>query len=133
MYTIPSNCTLDWATEISSKLEGVALETLGAFDTIYVRTMYSDYQIFLLDPETGRALIQGGKYLAEPAEGMVCGSTFGGCMLKLRWLGVGLRMELNVNGQRLVTSAIQSLRVVSVGVDHEEMSWDQPETLNQEI
>jgi len=52
-------------------------------------------------------------------EATVSGSTFGGCMLKLGWLGVGLRMEIYANGQRTVTSPVQSLRVerVDFGVD----------------
>jgi len=41
----------------------------------------------------------------------VSGSTFGGCMLKAGWLGVGLRMEICANGRRTVTSPVQSLRV----------------------
>jgi len=53
-----------------------------AFSTIYVRTHNSEYEIFLLDPESGRALVQGGRYFAETLEATVCGSTFGGCMLK---------------------------------------------------
>jgi hypothetical protein len=35
-------------------------------------------------------------------------------MLKAGWLGVGLRMEIYVNGQRTVTSPVQSLRVERV-------------------
>jgi hypothetical protein len=44
-------------------------------------------------------------------EATVSGSTFGGCMLKAGWLGVGLRMEIYVNGQRTVTSPVQSLHI----------------------
>jgi hypothetical protein len=40
-------------------------------------------------------------------------------MLKMGWLGVGLRMEFYANGQRTVTSPLQSLRVerVDFGAD----------------
>jgi hypothetical protein len=47
-------------------------------------------------------------------EATVSGSTFGGCMLKAGWLGVGLRMEVSVNGRRTVTSPVKSLRVERV-------------------
>jgi hypothetical protein len=92
---------------------------LVACDTIHVRTRNSDYEIFLLDPKSGRALVRGGEYFAEPAEATVSGSTFGGCMLKVGWLGVGLRMEIYANGQRTVTSPVQWLRVkhVDFGAD----------------
>jgi hypothetical protein len=111
MYTIPRYCSLEEVTEISPLLEGVSLTTLEACDMIHVRTRNSAYEIFLLDPNSGRALVRGGEYFAEPVEATVSGSTFGGCMLKAGWLGVGLRMEIYVNGQRTVTSPVQSLRV----------------------
>ncbi len=119
MYVIPRYCDLDEVAEISPSLEGVTLTELEACDTIHVRTRNSDYEIFMLDPKSGRALAQGGEYFAEPTEVTVSGSTFGGCMLKLGWIGVGLRMEIYVNGKRAVTSPVQSLRVehVDVGVN----------------
>src|SRR4030095_11308743 len=89
MYTIPGYCDLDGVVEISPLLEGVTLMTLKACDTIHVRTRNSDYEIFILDPRSGRALVRGGEYFAEPVEGTVSGSTFGGCMLKMGWVGGG--------------------------------------------
>src|SRR4030095_3172467 len=86
MYTIPGYCDLDGVVEISPLLEGVTLMTLKACDTIHVRTRNSDYEIFILDPRSGRALVRGGEYFAEPVEGTVSGSTFGGCMLQMGWL-----------------------------------------------
>jgi hypothetical protein len=111
MYTILRYCDLDGVIEISPLLEGVSLTTLEACDTIHVRTRNSDYEIFLLDPKSGRALLRGGECFTEPVEATVSGSTFGGCMLKAGWLGVGLRMEIYANGQRTVTSPVQSVRV----------------------
>src|SRR5215470_6271602 len=117
MYTIPRYCDLDGVIEISPLLEGVTLMALEACDTIHVRTRNSDYEIFMLDPKSGRALVRGGEYFAEPLEATVSGSTYGGCMLKAGWIGVGLRMEVSVNGQRTVTSPVQSLRVEHVDFD----------------
>jgi hypothetical protein len=122
MYTVPRYCDLDGVIEISPLHEGVALTALKACDTIHVQTRNSDYEIFMLDPTSGRALVWGGEYFAEPVEATVTGSTFGGCMLKAGWLGVGLRMEIYVNGQRTVTSPVQSLRVehADFGADHQD-------------
>ena len=119
MCTIPRYCDLDGVIEISPLLEGVALMAVEVCDTIHVRTRNSDYEIFMLDPESARALVRGGEYFAEPVEATVSGSTFGGCMLMTGWLGVGLRMEIRVNGQRTVTSPVQSLRIehVDFGVE----------------
>src|SRR5262245_13009752 len=117
MYTMPKFCTVDGAAEISNELEGLALWTLEACDMIHARTYNNDYEIFLLDPVSGRAMVRGGEYFTEPVEATVSGSTFGGCMLKMGWLGVGLRMEIYVNGRRTVTSPVQSLSVAHVDFD----------------
>lgn len=114
MYAVPRYCTLDGASAISAKLEGVTLRTLGPCDTIHARTYNHDYEIFLLDPASRRALVRGGKYFVEPTEVTVSGSTFGGCMLKLGWLGVGMRMEIHAAGECLVTTPVESLRVTRV-------------------
>ena len=54
MYTIPGYCDLDGVVEVSPLLEGVTLMTLKACDTFHVRTRNSDYEIFMLDPRSGR-------------------------------------------------------------------------------
>jgi hypothetical protein len=115
MYTIPRNFSLEAVAEISPALEGVILESMEACDTIHARTRNSVYEIFLLDPKSGRALVRGGKCFAEPMEVIVNGSTFGGCMLKAGWLGVGLQMEFLANGRRTITSPVQSLRIGHIG------------------
>src|SRR5215475_14573626 len=128
MYTIPRYCDLDGVIEISPLLEGVALMALEACDTIHVRTRNSDYEITLLDPKSGRALVRGGECFAEPVEATVSGSTFGGCMLKAGWLGVGFRMEIYANGQRTITSPIKSLSIerVDFGADQFNSAESEP-------
>jgi hypothetical protein len=108
LHTIPRYCSLDGFAELSA-CDGIALRVLSPFDAIRARTLNSEYYIFLIEPETGRALVQGGRFFSEPAEATVSGSTFGGCMLKMGWLGVGLRIEICFNGQRIVTSPVKSL------------------------
>ena len=117
LHTIPRYCSLDGFAELSA-CEGIALRLLSSFDTIRARTLNSEYFIFLLEPETGKALVQGGRYFAEPVEATVSGSTFGGCMLKMGWIGVGLRIELCFNGQRIVTSPVRSLDLEPADCSH---------------
>jgi len=127
MQAIPRHGTLDGFSELAPQLEGVALRTLAASDTIHVRTRHSDYRIFLLDPRQGRAMVEGGRFFAEPVEATVSGSAFGGCMIKIGWIGVGLRMEINLNGQRIITSPVQSLRV------EREISESAPEQEREQV
>jgi hypothetical protein len=111
MYTKNKYFALDDTIGLSEELEGITVETLKPCDTIHVRTCNSDYEVFLLEPESGRALVKGGEYFTEPVEATVSGSTFGGSMLKLGWLCEGLQMELCAGGQRIVTSPVQNLRI----------------------
>jgi hypothetical protein len=108
LHSVPRHCSLDGFAEISNSLEGVALKMLRPRDTIHARTRNSDYRIVLVDPEQGRVTVQGGKFFMEPVAAVVSGSTLGGCMLKLGWLGLGLRIEICADGQRIVTSPVQS-------------------------
>ena len=110
LHTIPRYCSLDGFAEMSS-VDGVALSGMSGFDTIRARTLNTDYYFFILEPETGKVLVQGGRFFEHPVEAVLSGSTFGGCMLKMGWLGVGLRIEICVNGQRIVTSPVKSLHL----------------------
>src|SRR5262247_3415093 len=114
------NRDMEGVVEICDKQEGVTLEKLKPCDMIHAHTCNSNYEIFLLDPESGRALVKGGKYFIEPTEAIVSGSNFGGSMLKSGWLGHGLRMEFNIKGYRIATSPIMELRVEhgGLGVDN---------------
>jgi hypothetical protein len=87
----------------------VMLESLNAFDTIVVQTHHSVYHILLLDPKTGRALIDGGEYLAEPSEALLKGSL--GNEFKVGTISVGYRLEMWVDERVFLTSPIKSVHV----------------------
>jgi RNA polymerase-binding transcription factor DksA len=97
--------------ENTSSLLGVALETLKRFDTVQVLTANSRYRIFLLDPGTGRALVEGGRYFVEPVEALIRGSSIQGSMLGRGWIGIGLRIEMWVDGKLASTSPVKSIHV----------------------
>jgi RNA polymerase-binding transcription factor DksA len=94
-----------------SSLIEVGLETLRPFDTILVRTLNSDYRILLLEPRTGRALVEGGHYLIEPREALLSGSKLNGSLFNLGSIVVGCRLEMWVDGKLLSTSRVQSISV----------------------
>ena len=98
-------------TEISPSPKVVELATLLRFDMISVRTANSHYRLFLLDPHTGRALLEGGGKIREPIEVRVIGSSFGGILLKTGCICVGLRLEVCTNNHYIRTSPVRSLRV----------------------
>ena len=107
---------LDPALDLCSKCSGseggdVVLENLKPFDTIMMQTNNSDYRILLLDPKTGRALIEGGHYLVAPKEALLKGSAVPGSAFKGGSLSVGSQMEMWVDERVLLTSPIKSVHV----------------------
>ena len=89
----------------------VVLETLNPFDTISLRTHNSEYRILLLDPKTGRALVEGGDYLAEPSEALLMGCATPGFAFKAGALSIGNRLEICAEEKALLTSPIKSILV----------------------
>ena len=89
--------------------QGVALDKLSPLDTIVVQTRNSNYRIFLLDPQTGRALIEGGPF-AEPVDALVNGSVVKSTF-KNGWIGTGMRLEFWTEGKLTSTSPVQSYQV----------------------
>ena len=89
--------------------EGIALDTLTPLDTICVQTRNSNYRIFLLDPQKGRALIEGGPF-PEPVDALVNGSVTTS-RFKPGWIGVGMRLEFWTDGKLTSTSPVQSYHV----------------------
>lgn len=96
---------------IDSGAAEVALNSLRQFDTILVRTVNSEYRILLLDPTTGRALVEGGDCLTEPREGLVTGSRIHGALLKPGTIAVGHHLEMCIDRKFLSTSAVQSINI----------------------
>lgn len=101
----------DAIEEIDPSSEGIAIQTLSPLDTILVSTRNTDYRIFLLDPQIGRALVHGGKHFIEPVEGLVIGSVLNGLAFKFGWIGVGMRLEIVTNHFVTRTSPVKSFRV----------------------
>jgi hypothetical protein len=89
----------------------IVLERLDPFDTILLRTHNSDYRILLLDPNTGRALVEGGSYIVEPTEALVRGSAVEGELFKGGTICVGCRLEMWVDERAFLTSPVKSISV----------------------
>ena len=108
---VPRQCTLDGFTTEVALADGVGLGELEALSTLLIKTLNSLYRVIVLEPPRPRILIQGGRFFPELTEARLAGASFGGSLLKLAWLGCGLRMEVCSDGQRIVTSPVQSIEV----------------------
>ena len=113
-------CLNCWANEHRSGTSSfdnsdVMLESLNPCDTVLLRTYNSDYRILLLDPKTGRALVEGGSYLVEPNEALVRGSAVPGDPFKPGAISIGGRLEMWVDERVFLTSIIKSVHVKHSG------------------
>jgi len=100
-----------YSTVNNSARRDVDLNNLQPFDTILLRTHNSDYRILLLDPKTGRALVEGGQHFVEPSETLLKGSAMPGSLFKGGSICVGGRLEMWCDERAFITSAIRSVQV----------------------
>jgi hypothetical protein len=94
----------EWATSV----EGTSLPE-GS--TVHVRTRNT---LYLIEKRPDGTYISGNaRFCPTPTKCSVHGSTWGGSMLKVGWIGVGMRLEFSVegDGRTVTTSEIQDVRV----------------------
>src|SRR5438874_10793339 len=101
------NCNI-----VRSEIEGgVYLEALPADTVLEIRTQHHCYTAVLLGG--GEAFISGHpKYCPHPVLVAIAGSTWGGSMVKLRFVGRGMHLEFRHPDYStpIVTSMIQDVR-----------------------
>lgn len=97
---------------VQSEIEGgVFLNNLPPATVLEIRTQHHCYQVMLLDDT--HALISGHpQYCPEPIRVAIAGSTWGGSMLKRRFVGRGMHLEFCHPGYQrpIVTSTVQEIR-----------------------
>jgi hypothetical protein len=95
---------------IQSEIEGgVHLDALAAGEELEVTTQNRRYRI--VNRGGGQVLISGHpRYCPEPKPAYIHGSTWGGTMLKTRFIGRGMFLEFGPVGGRVITTS----RVVEV-------------------
>jgi len=101
----------DAASQVRSNCD-LPIAKLTPFDTIMLRTHNSDYRIMMLDPQTGRVLVEGGSYLGEPSEALLRGSAVAGSEFRAGEICVGCRVEMWVNERVFITSPVKSIEVI---------------------
>ncbi len=99
------------ALKNGSTTEGLAIATRQPFDVVHVQTNHSSYRFLLIDPATGRSLVEGGKYFLEPTEATILGSSTRNAAFRSGWVGIGSRLELWAADHLISTSAVASVQV----------------------
>ncbi len=87
---------------------GVLLRHLEPLTELVVQTRNTRYRI-VVDRDTA-IVIQGGAFFPSPTRAHVEGASLGGNLLKVGWIGVGLRLEVVADGRRIVTTPVLAIR-----------------------
>lgn len=100
--------TLGGFLEIVSSSEGVYLCDLPPCTSLLVWTLNWLYRMVIMQaPEVS---VQGGVFFPEPTAARLVGSSrVPGGLLKVGWIGVGLRFELRSRDQYVVTSPVRAI------------------------
>lgn len=96
-----------------SEIEGgVFLDKLPVGSVLHVRTMNTSYTIE--KREDGNYISGHPKYCPEPTRAAINGSTWGGSMIKIGFIGRGMFLEFHTvkHAGRITTSQIQDITEV---------------------
>jgi hypothetical protein len=98
--------------------DGLQLDSLHELDEVSIQTRNNLYRIIVIAPRGGEVLVQGGRFFPEPTRARFAGCSLGGAFLKQRGVYVGYRLEIHIGLERIVTSHVRSIEVVSSRVAH---------------
>jgi hypothetical protein len=112
----PREATLDGFVDDVADAHGIHVRDVEPLTTIVVRTHNSCYRILITHDTT--AIVRGGAFFPNPTPARIDGSGFGGTLLKVGWIGIGLRMEIFTNGRRIITSPVRDVMLERSGSIH---------------
>jgi hypothetical protein len=92
---------------------GVQVDQLRPLESLSVRTRNNVYELVVTDPSAGAVMVRGGAHFPEFTPARVCGSTAGGSLVKRAGIYVGLRLEIERDGRRIVTSTVMSIDITA--------------------
>jgi hypothetical protein len=105
--------TLDGFLDAASTSRGVNVLDLEPLTELRVETNNSLYHIVVSQRTT--VFVQGGRFFPETSRAHLAGATFGGSLLKIGWIGVGMQMEICGDDGPIVTSPVRRITVEGPG------------------
>lgn len=96
---------------------GLNMSLLSPKTKLFVETKNSFYEFVVVEAKKvtvfGGTLKDGGIRYPQPASAIFYGSTWGGSMIKVDWLGVGMYMEFKAENEEklLRTSVVRKIRI----------------------
>jgi hypothetical protein len=96
---------------------GIQIDQMADMQRIHVRTHFSLYEITIIDGGSGSILVRGGNFFPELTAAHLAGATLGGSFCKMRGIYCGFKMEIGHEGQRIITSDVQTITVFADHLD----------------
>ena len=78
---------------------------------IAIQTGNSVYHVTVIDGDRAQVLIEGGSHFPEATPALLQGSSAGGSLLKIGWIGVGLHTEWRVGSRAVITSRVRAVMI----------------------
>ncbi len=104
---------------------GLPLKDVPDGSVVEVHTRNSVYRIAVADRDRARVAIQrirgNNQFFTNPELVQLRGSTFGGSVLKIGWIGIGMYLELNTPYGIVATSTIRSVVVKNAPAESAEL------------
>src|SRR5688572_31179827 len=85
---------------------GIQIDQMVELETLAVRTQNSVYEITVLCGRTGEVLVRGGKFFPEWTPALLAGSTFGGSLLKMGGIYLGMKMEIATQPVEMISKVV---------------------------
>jgi len=120
---VPRRATLDGFAREVVVAEGINVRAAEPLVRILVTTKNSLYRIIPLRRGDVTVLVQGGRFFPSPAEARFVGSTFGGSILEMHWIRVGMCMEIDPGTDE---SPITTTRVIDVEIERDRTDHARP-------
>ena len=110
---VPRRAILDGFAEEVAVTDGINVRAAEPLVPILVTTRNSRYRIIPLRPGEIEVQVQGGRFFPASAEARLVGSTFGGSVLVMHWIRVGMCMEIErgSNEGRIITTRVLDIRI----------------------
>ena len=91
--------------------QAVSVATLDEFQQIHVCTQNTLYELIVVSPR-GDIRVRGGRYFPDWTAARLAGCTSGGSFLKRLTISLGLQMEIEWDGRRIITSPVRTIALL---------------------
>jgi hypothetical protein len=91
--------------------QAVSIAALEEFQQIHVCTQNTLYELIVINAR-GDIRVRGGRYFPDWTAARLAGCTSGGSFLKRLTISLGLQMEIENDGRRIVTSPVRTIALL---------------------